>query len=167
MQHPSSSRIEVEMRPVSLSDLEAAYSIESSSYPEDEAATYEKLEYRINNAGEFFLGAYGPDLLGFVCGTLSKGEHLEHHSMQHHDKDGESLCIHSVVVDSRHRHLRLGSRLLEEYVNRAKTHSNVRRILLITKPYLQSFYAKAGFHLVGPSAVVHGADVWYEMRIDV
>jgi hypothetical protein len=32
--------------------------------------------------------------------------------------------------------------------------------------YLKGFYTSCGFELIGPSAVVHGKDQWYEMRID-
>ena len=35
---------------------------------------------------------------------------------------------------------------------------------LICKNHLVPLYAGAGFQVVGPSAVVHGADPWTEMR---
>jgi hypothetical protein len=36
-------------RPPSLADLDAIHALESASYPEDEAATFEKLKFRIEN----------------------------------------------------------------------------------------------------------------------
>ena len=39
-------------------------------------------------------------------------------------------------------------------------------VLLICKQYLQPLYAQAGFTLIGPSAVVHGQDPWFEMRLE-
>ncbi len=37
------------------------------------------------------------EIVGFICGTLTTAERLTHHSMQHHEKDGQTLCIHSVL----------------------------------------------------------------------
>jgi hypothetical protein len=37
---------------------------------------------------------------------------------------------------------------------------------LICKAPLVPLYEKAGFELVGPSSVVHGAEPWLEMKIE-
>ena len=37
----------------------------------------------------------------------------------------------------------------------------------VAQEALIGFYKSGGFELVGKSAVVHGADPWYEMRDDV
>lgn len=36
------------------------------------------------------------ELVGFVCGTLTKADRLTHESMQQHDMEDTTLCIHSV-----------------------------------------------------------------------
>ena len=38
-------------------------------------------------------------------------------------------------------------------------------MLLICKEPLVALYSKAGFQVVGPSEVVHGADPWIEMSM--
>ena len=48
----------LQIRPVHLADLDAAYSIESASYPADEAATRANLHLRITQAPDFFWGAF-------------------------------------------------------------------------------------------------------------
>ena len=35
-------------------------------------------------------------LIGFICGTQTTADKLTHHSMGHHEKDGRTLCVHSV-----------------------------------------------------------------------
>ena len=66
--------------------LERAYAIESAGYPEDEAATKEKLLLRIRDAPQYFYGAFeGSQLLGFVCGTLSTQEQLTEEAMCAHE----------------------------------------------------------------------------------
>lgn len=42
------------------------------------------------------VGGLADDLVGFICGTQTTADKLTHHSMQHHEKDGRTLCIHSV-----------------------------------------------------------------------
>ena len=56
---PTMSNTPVEqqlLQRVSLADLDTAYAIESASYPADEAATREKLQLRIELAGDYFYG---------------------------------------------------------------------------------------------------------------
>lgn len=38
---------------------------------------------------------------------------------------------------------------------------------LLCKEHLREFYASAGFTLIGPSAVVHGQDMWYDMQLEI
>ena len=45
------------LKPVNVSDhLDTIYQYEVESYPEDEAATYEKLKYRLETANPVFRG---------------------------------------------------------------------------------------------------------------
>jgi len=81
-------------------DIQRVAALEAASYPEDEAASETGIRFRQQHAGAFFqVARVGGDtqLVGFVNGTLSKGEQLEHESMSAHDPDGSLLCIHSVV----------------------------------------------------------------------
>ncbi|KAI0635145.1 hypothetical protein C8Q77DRAFT_1277872 [Trametes polyzona] len=164
---------------VSPDELEAAAAIEARSYPEDEAGSLETFRYRQAQAPELFLGAFipapggqgnGRTLIGYVCATLSPDSTLTHDSMSTHVPGSGSICIHSVCVDAAHRRRHVGLDLVREFVARAEraardgTAPHLERVLLIAHEELQGFYAKAGFELVGRSAVVHGARPWYEMR---
>ena len=104
--------------PLSLaSSVGAAYAIEAAGYPADEAATREKLDFRLKHAGDYFWGAYSEHgaLLGFVCGTLTKAETLTEESMSEHDADGATLCIHSVVTLTALRRKGLGQWMVRAY----------------------------------------------------
>ena len=160
---------------VPADDIDAAFAIESASYPADEAATHEGLAFRQKAAGSFFQGAYAKDqLVGFIVSTLSPGDTLEEETMSSHDPSGRTLCIHSVVVDPSHRRKGIAISMLKRYVKSiAETGPGdgdagaVDRILLIAKGNLLHFYVACGFSLVGLSPVVHGADPWFEMKIDM
>ncbi|KAJ6466947.1 acyl-CoA N-acyltransferase [Mycena sanguinolenta] len=155
---------------VPAADLAEAIEIERAGFPPDEAATLEAFQLRQSLAPNLFLGAYlNNQLVGYVCSTLSPDTSLTHESMSNHVPDSSSVCIHSVCVSSAHRGLGVGLKLLREYIVRLETARREKtapyeRILLITHENLRPFYEKAGFEWVGPSAVVHGSQPWYEMR---
>mmetsp|Transcript_28911 Transcript_28911/g.37991 ORF Transcript_28911/g.37991 Transcript_28911/m.37991 type:complete len:478 (+) Transcript_28911:205-1638(+) len=157
------------VRNVAASEVAQAYSIEAASYPEDEAATFEKLKFRQESAGDYFVGLYtseGDNLLGFVCGTCCHGDSLEEGTMSVHIADGPSLCIHSVVISEEFRRKGHATLLLKAYVEFISHKlQNIKTILLISKAHLLRFYVRCGFSLVGLSDIVHGKDPWFEMKL--
>ena len=74
-----------------------------------------------------------------------------------------------MCVCPKHRRQRIGSKVLATYVATqraaAAQGNGVRTLRLLCKEHLQACYAAAGFELLGTSAVVHGADTWYEMAV--
>ena len=56
------------------------------------------IQQRLQSGSEAEDGDFAPvdEIVGFICGTLTAAERLTHHSMQHHEKEGRTLCIHSV-----------------------------------------------------------------------
>ena len=125
---------------------------------------------RIAQAPQYFWGAFaeeGEVLRGFVCGTLTTASKLTDESMSTHEPDGTTLCIHSVVVDATYRRQGLATWMLLEYVERVREAGVATRILLICKEYLLGFYQGCGFTNLGPSDVVHGADPWILMGLDL
>ena len=170
-------------RPCASEDLPRVTEMEANSYPPDEKASAENLEFRQRNANEFFLvwlkksappftefvdacESQGDRLVSYVCGTLTNRNTLTHESMSSHDPDGNVLCIHSVVCDGSARREGIGTKTLRAYCRWvASGFENVHRIVLLCKKDLIGFYEGAGFKMVGESDVVHGADVWYEMGL--
>ncbi|CUA78035.1 hypothetical protein RSOLAG22IIIB_13003 [Rhizoctonia solani] len=154
-------------------EVKEAHEFETAGYPADEAASLDALRYRQSVAPDFFLGAYVPTcvpthrgLIGFVVATLSPSPTLTHHSMETHEPEPKpsSVCIHSVCIGSAYRRQGIALKLLQEYLKRLEQMPDVARVLLICKAHLKPLYARAGFTEVGPSAVVHGQDPWFEMR---
>ena len=103
--------------------------------------------------------------MGFINATKCHSETLTHHSMSHHEPHGATLCIHSVCVSPQLRHRGIGTALLRHYVEYVvQQRPEVHRMALLCKRPLLEFYARAGFQLVGESAVSHGRDQWLEMK---
>jgi ribosomal protein S18 acetylase RimI-like enzyme len=156
------------LRAATLADLNALTALEARSYPADEAASRETLKLRLTLAPECTaLREDDSGLVGFVCSTRARGETLTEASMHEHVAGGETLCIHSVVIDPERRRRGLGSQMMREYLNYAAELPDLERIALIAKAHLVEFYRDVGFELVGPSRVVHGKDPWFELRTSI
>jgi hypothetical protein len=124
MKPPDNLLARVRFRPARPTDIPECYELEIASYPEDEAATKSKLQYRQHHAAKYFRCAvlwseehYGTTsrttnvsslntaqeephpssvapMVGFVCATRCRQFRAE--SMSTHVPDGELLAIHSV-----------------------------------------------------------------------
>lgn len=161
-----------------LADAPAIARLESLSYPNDEAATPEKIHYRIENAQDFFYTlkdteATGdhhkaPHLVGFINGTCVLDENLHHECMSEHHSTGKFLVIHSVTIEDKYRRQKLASKMLQRYLERIhNTQPSIEKILLLSKPYLLSFYLANGFHFKKVSSIVHGKEQWIELELNL
>uniref|UniRef100_A0A061S597 Arylalkylamine n-acetyltransferase n=1 Tax=Tetraselmis sp. GSL018 TaxID=582737 RepID=A0A061S597_9CHLO len=156
-------------RPATLADLERISELEADGYPHDEAASTEQMRYRLTEAGELFLAAVrGADdtVIGYTCSTATKKEQLNGESMSVHEPDGPTVCIHSVCVEEKERRKGVATRMLRAYTQWvSQSFPRARALRLICKKEKIGLYERAGFRLLGPSAVVHGQDPWFEMEL--
>lgn len=126
-------------------------------------------------------------LVGFVCATCTASSTLTHDSMSTHVKGAPYVAIHSVCVAKERRRQGVALALLRKYVERLANVDGVKGARLIAHDNLIPLYTKcvtfytsssgsvwlicglcrAGFKLVGPSQVVHGALPWFEMALDL
>jgi len=151
-------------------DLPRIKALEAASYPADEAATPQRLEFRLAHAAEFFLVCEDPsshEVVGFVCATVASGDALTEESMASHDPRGDNLCIHSVVVEQARRRRGIASAMLAHYVSAIdarEDRAKPRLASLLSKEHLCPFYQAAGFSLIGPSPVEHGSEQWFLLQ---
>ena len=133
-------------RGVTPTDLPKCYTIESDSYPPDEAASLESLQYRQHHAAAYFRCAalLGVDGAAAVAAATTGRRHSHQNSdptdsmkmageivgfvtgtrcsafdvgsLTVHDPHGSMLAIHSVVVSEQYRRMGIGSAMLREYV---------------------------------------------------
>lgn len=83
-----------------------------------------------------------------------------------HTEDGDTVCIHSLCVHPDYAKKGLGQILLKSYTQRIKDAGIAKRIALICRDHLVSFYEKAGFKKIGPSKCQYGGGNWVDMVLD-
>jgi uncharacterized protein YciI/GNAT superfamily N-acetyltransferase len=172
-------KAKVQFRPATPEDLKVCFAIESASYPADEAASREALEYRQAEAAPYFrvatlatdlLGDEVPTVIGFCCGTRCE-EFTEESMSTTHIPDGKLLAIHSVVVDEQYRRQGIATVMLKEYMENVSSKANaadaddgIESTVLLAKSKLLSFYVNCGFAVLRPSPIIHGNELWYELE---
>ncbi len=182
-------------RNVCPTDLAEIIALEKESYPKDEAASRSQLQYRQHHAASFFRCAVIMDfdnscttvsedinnmdnnstslngigqLIGFV--TATRCHSFDEESMKVHDPMGKLLAIHSVVVKEEYRNRGIGKRMVRNYIESLKMMElkyGIEKVVLISKKENLMFYLDCGFSIKGKSAIVHGAEPWYDCECEV
>jgi PhzF family phenazine biosynthesis protein len=161
------------------SDLDACYELEEASYPPDEAATPQRLKYRQEHATPYFRctttkSASSSDnnadddatLVGYICG--SRCHAFSHETMGSHDPNGAFLAIHSVVISEKYRRRGYATAMMQDYIRHIRTMDDrPKKIILLAKSHLLSFYVRCGFQVVRPSPITHGVELWFDVEMDL
>eukprot|EP00440_Ansanella_granifera_P006601 gb/GFBE01007156.1/.p1 GENE.gb/GFBE01007156.1/~~gb/GFBE01007156.1/.p1 ORF type:complete len:183 (+),score=31.49 gb/GFBE01007156.1/:1-549(+) len=149
--------------------LDQIIALETAGYPADEAASPENLDFRLTKVPHLFLVAFeGSDVVGFVCSTRMKGQEPSEESMSVDDPDGRTVCVHSVCVREDRRRRGLALHMLSAYVEQMRSLAKdqlCEASMLLCKSHLVEMYKRAGYQYIGPSAVVHGAEQWHDMKM--
>lgn len=155
------------LRQLTPEDQSTVASLEHASYPSDEAASLSAVSYRLEHAANVCHALIMPPddkLIGFVLSTCTTHVGpMQASSMHVHESDGDTLCIHSVVIAEEYRRQGLGLILMNMYINRIREIGPIKKVRLLAKRTLVQFYQKANFEVLGVSAIVHGQDEWIEM----
>jgi ribosomal protein S18 acetylase RimI-like enzyme len=157
----------IDLRQVRSGDLDFCDEIEASCFPADERASRERIAKRIQVFPEGFLVAVvGGRLVGLIMSVATTTGDLadeELKDMVGHDPHGENLVVVSVAVRPEFQGRQIGRKLVIELAARARAEER-KRVLLLCKADLISFYEKLGFRDQGESASTHGGSRWHEMR---
>ncbi|KAG2237009.1 acyl-CoA N-acyltransferase [Thamnidium elegans] len=166
--------------PATLADLDIVNQYEQVSYHPDEAASREQLERRIGYASEsgpeLFLVARDIEtdqVVGFLCSTLTTGDLVTDESMSVHERNGRTICLHSVCVSPDYRKQGIATKLMTKWieqlkqVNTKEEEKKYNRIALLSRPNLIGLYESVGFKNIGVSKVVHGPEPWFDCILEL
>ncbi len=158
------------IREVTLNDLDACYSIETTAYAGDEAASREKIEKRIRTYPQgFIVLELDNKVVGFVNGGATDNVKMSDEAFKElvgHDPAGKQIVIMSVVVHPDHQHKGYAGKLLSAFIDKMRA-MDKQAIHLICQTELIEFYAKYGFQYGNPSASEHGGLSWHEMTLNL
>ncbi|KAL5113372.1 hypothetical protein ACEQ8H_008753 [Pleosporales sp. CAS-2024a] len=202
--HPFSSLL-------SPHDLDDCDWLEHAAFDPVEAASRQKIEYRLRTCGELCSGLFtsgyatspGPlgtlistrafpsidaadaprkrVLLAHIISTKFASRVVTDDAMDYprdwqaryqltppvgHNEDGNTVCIHSLCVHPHFAGHGFGQILLKSYVQRIKDSGVAKRVALICRERLVTYYEKAGFHNVGPSNCQYAGGNWVDMVLE-
>lgn len=158
--------MEIVIRTVKSTDLDAVCQVENAGFPPAEAATRAAFQYRIAAFPEWFLVA---EEQGHVVGLLNGPATREHficdaiYEPGGADGEGESLAILGLAVLPEYRRNGVAAQLMKAYLAKARQ-AGKRRVVLTCKEKLIHYYERFGFSNCGVSQSVNGGAVWYDME---
>ena len=162
--------MDVEIRNVGASDLDACYAIEIACWPPEEAALKATIAKRIGTYPQgFFVAERDGRVIGMINGCCTNGEELGDESLKQlvgHDVDGRNMVIFALGVLPEYRRKGVAARLIEVFIELAKGLKK-DKVLLICKAYLVPYYERFGFVDEGLSASTHGGAAWRQMALDL
>lgn len=172
----------IAIRPLSVADVAAVTALESTCFGESERASRESVEYRLVACPELCVGLFQREfdpvegtprhscikretLIGHILATKMAGETVDESAMEvgGHVEGGDTIGLHSLVVDPKYRAQKLATLMLRDYIQRMSQQEVASRVSLLAKRDLVKFYAKLGFVERGVSACHHGGEEWVDM----
>ena len=155
------------VRYAKLEDLEIICSMEQVAYKAGDEDKPEHIKYRIENANSYFLVFVDntkKQIIGYINGIVTKERDYNKKLLNMNDDNGNTLCIHSFVLDINFRRNGLGKKILEYYISYIKnSFKNIQLIILISKEELaKKFYSKFGFTIYNKIY-----DDWYELKLEI
>lgn len=156
----------MEIRFANKEDLEAIIALEQECFPKEEAATPASLTQRYAAFSENFLVAViDGKVVGFINGCTYSQPCLPdslYEDTNLHTKEGMYMTVFGLDVSSQYRKQGIAKKLLEAYIDVAKTR-NKKGVVLTCKDHLKPFYESMGFKDKGVSVSTHGNATWNDM----
>ncbi|CDK29369.1 unnamed protein product [Kuraishia capsulata CBS 1993] len=82
-----------------------------------------------------------------------------------HVETSRVIGVHSVIISSKYRGLKLGSLLMKDYIQKLSQQDVGDKIVLIAHDYLVPFYQSLGFENRGESKCRFAGEVWFDLAI--
>lgn len=156
------------IRKADIRDLDTVTELEQRCFPYAEAADRNAFELRLSNFPEYFwVTEKNGQVLSMINGMTTNAKELcdeMYESAELYAPDGEWLMLFGVATHPEYRHKGLASQLMQRVIEETRDQGRCG-IVLTCKESLIPFYQRLGYVNEGVSASVHGASVWYQMRL--
>lgn len=156
------------IRQAQLTDLDRCFEIETVAYDGSEAATREKIAYRLEHYPEGFivLETEG-DVVGFINSAAADQVNMDSEDIKSligHHSDGAHVVVTSVAVHPGFQRKGYATQLMQAFVDRMERKGK-QSLQLICQARLVPFYEQLGFSFVRVSNSNHGGLEWVEMKM--
>src|SRR6056297_856425 len=157
------------IREVTLEDLEYVSYVENRCFPKAEAATKKSLEKRIKTFPDsFFVGEMEGKIIGFVNGCITDEKTIRDEMFSDstlHKADGDYQTIFGLDVVPEYRRQGIAGKLMKHMIKVSKNRGQ-KGVILTCKDKLIDYYSKFGFENIGVSESTHGGATWYDMILN-
>lgn len=161
--------INIEIRPVTINDLDAVTAVEAVCFPAAEAANRESFAHRIATFPEcFFVATHNGEIIGFINGCATNERTIRDEMFEDstlHDPNGCYQSIFGLDVIEKYQRQGIAAELMNHLIENARAKGR-KGLILTCKDRLIHYYAKFGYKNLGVSASVHGGAVWYDMILE-
>lgn len=156
----------ISLREVQEEDLEQLQLIENEGFSQDEAATKEAMEKRIQTIPDTFIVAEkGKEILGYINGPIISQPYITDdlfETINENPETGGYQSVLGVAVSKQARNQGIAKILIEKMEELVERNER-EGITLTCKQELVSFYEKLGFVNHGLSESQHGGVSWYNL----
>ncbi|MBC3796105.1 GNAT family N-acetyltransferase [Acetobacterium tundrae] len=157
------------IRRVSIENLEAVVEVEARCFPSAEAATKTSFEQRIKVFPEkFFLAEIDGKIIGFINGCIINETAIYdelYNDAELHVSDGDFQTVFGLDVIPEYRNQGIAAQLMNHMIEASKLEER-KGVILTCKEKLIHYYTKFGFVNTGTSKSVHGGSKWYNMILE-
>ena len=158
----------MKIRNATIEDLKAITSVESTCFPEEEAASESDIKDRLTvYPNHFWLLEDDGKLICFVNGMVTNEPILSDEMYEDanlHNENGQWQMIFGVNTIPEYRRQGCAERIINKVIDDAKKQGRMG-LVLTCKEKLLHYYEKFGFKNEGISQSTHGGAVWYNMRL--
>jgi ribosomal protein S18 acetylase RimI-like enzyme len=159
---------EILIRKVESQDLETCVQVEAKCFPPQEAASSQNIEKRLKLYPQgFWVALDREEVVGFVNSGATDKEDIsdeEFKALSGHDPLGKNIVIFSLAVTPETQKQGIAHLLMNRFITESRALAK-KKILLLCKAPMISFYQRFGFCDAGESASTHGGAKWHEMQL--
>ena len=158
----------ITIRHVLPDDIDECFTVETSGFPPEEAATRETIRLRIETFPEGFLVAeVNGKVVAILNSAATNKDDISDEELKQligHDPAGKNMVVFALAVLPEVQKQGIARRLMSQFVDEARRQGK-ENVLLMCKSHLIAYYEGMGFTHTGLSRSTHGGAEWHEMRL--
>ena len=159
----------INIRNVSIEDLDAVSEVEAKCFPEAEAASKASFEKRIKTFPKnFYVAEVERKIIGLINGCITNEKTIYDElfsDVSLHIPNGDYQAIFGLDVIPDYRNQGIAAQLMNHMIEASRA-ANRKGLILTCKEHMNDYYSKFGFKNKGISNSQHDNAVWYDMILE-